>query len=459
MRYARMRGSRIRFLEPDTRSDLQCSVTEFARLRLGLLSLVFLFAGWSQAVRAEVSVPVPESWNSNSDAAREARTRGTDLADRLDAELIQLASTATDDEFIERILVLKRSRSSPATILSDVGAAQEYLSSIIALVHDQLPRDPISPVEIVAGGAAAPVVTGTWATDSGLATRLVVVPAGLSEVLIIMEAQRKELFFFGDVFGFVTENITGAEIPIPPFSSTRWRITTTLILLFAGLASFFGVLLTADRTGAYEKSGRRGSVIMMGVSLLAIAVVFFALRGVDASLEAAGVSSDRLAIEAAITGLAVAGGCYLAGIFLRKDTDKIASAPSHGIYSASSSQTSGVRPMVSTTFTGEEDPNNTSDSSPAILPKSAPSTATSASSSALPVVTPSVPAKPQAPPRTRTNTANKASDSAAGPAKSPGSSSSDAKRPLTPVGTRSSSATPRLNLGTKPGKPKPPSDS
>ncbi len=453
------RAMRMLFLEPECRSDLQWIVAKFARIRLGVFAFLFMFTCLTQIARAEVSVPVPEGWDADSEANKEARNRGADLALLLDADMIQLASTPTSDEFIERMLVLKRGRSVPTEILSDVGEAKVYLTSIIKLIYEQEPRDPISAVEIIPVGNGAPIVAGTWATDDGLATRLVVVPKGLSEVLIIMEARRKELFFFDDVFDFVTSNLTGTEVPIPPFSTTRWRISITLLLVLAGLASFFGVLFTADQTGAYEKSGKLGGSIMLGVSLLATGIVFVALRNDHASLRAAGVSSDRLAIEAAITGLAIATGSLISGLLLRKDSNIVASAPTHGIYSASSSQTSGVRPMISSTFTGTSDDLDSSDSNPTMSAESGAASPTGTAGDALPVVTPSVPVAPRAatpPTRASTSpTAARGDDTSTTPRSSSSSSSS-----VRPVRTRSSSETPRslpkLNLPTK---PKPRSDS
>ncbi|MGB1699833.1 MAG: hypothetical protein ACPHRO_07765, partial [Nannocystaceae bacterium] len=248
------------------------------------------------------------------------------------------------------------------------------------------------------------------------------------------------------VFDFVAENVSGAEAPIPPFSVTRWRTTTTLLLILAGLASFFGPLLAADRTAAYEQAGRRGSAIMAGLSIISTLIVFGILRGNDASLNAAGISSDRLALEAAITGLLIAGACFMTGRMLRRDSNKVASAPSHGIYSASSSQTSGIRPMISGTFGGEDSGSVTEDSSPMVLPKSAPSTATSTSSSSLPEVKPSIPVAPQPEPTPRAGAAVAnvvAKVDVSGASESNTASSRPKKPPVRPVTVRTSSETPR----------------
>lgn len=453
------RKSRMLFLEPKPLSDLQLSVVGFARVHLGFLAFLFLFACWSQTAQADASVPLPAGWNTDSNASPQASNRGEDLEARLTAEMTHLASSPTEDEFIERVLVLRRTNSVPAEVLKDPLAAKNYATSIMALIYGQQPRDPISAVEFISVGDGPPVIAGTWATDDGLATRLVIVPKGLSEVLVVMEARRTELFFFGDVFRFVTENISGTEAPISHFSSAKWRVTVTLMLIIAGFASFFGVVLGADQTGAYEQAGKWGGIIMAGVSLLSIMLIFVMLRGSEKSLAAAGVSADQLALEAVITGLLIAGVCVISGRMLRKNTTIVASAPSHGIYSASSSQTSGLRPMISNTFSNPEGPDNTVDSSPMVLPKSAPNTATAASSSSLPIVTPSVPVSPQPPPRSRMETAAQAATSAS--LKSSASSNPQDSHPeMRPIKTRDSSATPRLNLKNQQGnKPKPSSDS
>ena len=198
---------------------------------------------------------------------------------------------------------------------------------------------------------------------------------------------------------------------------------------------------------------------MLGVSLLAIGVIFVALGDDKASLQAAGVSSDRLAIEAAITGLAIAAASLISGLFLRKESNMVASAPSHGIYSASSSQTSGVRPMVSSTFTGAGDDLDSSDSSPSMKNESHGAHPAGKAGEALPVVAPSVPVTPhEATPPTRGSTLPTAAKSGGGPAvpRSQSSSSGTVK----PVQTRASSVTPRpASKFNMPKKPKPPSDS
>ena len=295
----------------------------------------------SASARADVTVPTPQNWEVNDAAASQARERANQLHILLEGEILKVSSSSGQDDFAERVLAFDITAPIPPEALTDLAAAKVFMRALVTTVQGAEPRDPTSPVEFVTRPGTPTMIMGTW-LKGDVSQRVLVVPKGLSHIIVVMEAKKSEMFFFKDVFDFVTQNITGAEPTILPFSTGKWRALMLLALLCVGVVSFGVVLALSDQTGNFEQAGRRAAAALAVAGFVAAGFAFLLLSGREAGLRAANISANRLAFEAMLNGLALAAVSLLVSRRFRQDSQRIQAAPDSGIYSAS--QTSGISP-------------------------------------------------------------------------------------------------------------------
>ena len=305
------------------------------------LSVLIFTCLMPASARADVTVPTPQNWEANEAAAAEARERANQIHVLLEGEILKVTASSGKDDFAERILAFDLTTPVPPEALSELATAKVFMRTLVATLQGEEPRDPISQVEFVTRPGTPTMIMGTW-LQGDVAQRVIVVPKELSQIVVVMEAKKAEMFFFKDVFDFVTQNITGAEPTILPFSTGKWRTLMFLALLGAGIISFGVVLALSDQTGNYEQAGRRAAAVLAVGGFVAAGFTFLILSSREAGLRAANINANRLAFEAMLNGLALAALALLVSRRFRQDSQRIQAAPDSGIYSAS--QTSGVLP-------------------------------------------------------------------------------------------------------------------
>jgi hypothetical protein len=310
--------------------------------------LVVLLGLWLVRPPSLLAAPAfapPSGWDDGAAADARAQRRANGWAQAWGADVRQVMSTRSTDDFAETLAILDVSTPIPAEALTRLDAGRTWLEPrVSAALGATVTLDPEGLELRPRPQPGVAVLLGRARVGDGIA-RIAVAPNGARHVAVVLLVPEAEEVLHAHVFDDAVEGLDGLRPPVAPFRLDLARAAAGLAwLLVGGAFAFVWVRRALPMPGA-GPAGRQVALVLGAVALLVLVLVGSFAGDVAVELALAGSSPWGLALELALGGAVVAIVALVVTALLDRRVRPVASAPQAGSFAVSRRSTSEL-PVV-----------------------------------------------------------------------------------------------------------------
>lgn len=298
--------------------------------------LLGLWLALASVAWAAPLVEPPSGWAEGSAADPRARTRSETWARAWGAELRQVMSTRSRDDFAETLAVLDVAEPIPAEALADLALGRAWLEPRLAAA--------LGPTAVVEGDALelrprpepGVAVLVARVRDGDRTARVAVAPTGTRHLALVLLVPAAEEVLHARVFDDAVEGLGDLRRPVAPFRHGLLRAIALASWLLVGSAFAFEWTRRALPHPGARVAGRQVAAALLVAAALALLVAGTLLGDLAVELSLAGTSPWGMAVEIALGGLAMAGLVLVATELWDRRVRPVASAPEAGTFARAS---------------------------------------------------------------------------------------------------------------------------
>lgn len=313
--------------------------TSGSLLRERLAIVVVLIGLWlalAPGVHAAPAFDPPLGWDDGAAADERARRHAEAWAATWRADVRQVMSTRTADDFAETLAILDVAAPIPAEALTDLDAGRRWLEPrVTAALGSTATLDPAS-LELRPRAEPGVAVLVARVQQDGRIARIAVAPNGARHLAVVLLVPRAEEVLHARVLDDVVDGLEGLRRPIAPLRRGLVR-TLALVawLVVGGALAFAWTRRSLPRPGA-RVAGRQAAAMLLVASVVVLVVSGAWLGDAVVELALADSSPWGLSFEVA-SGGAIMAVLVLGGTELwERQLRPIASAPAAGSFARSS---------------------------------------------------------------------------------------------------------------------------
>lgn len=288
------------------------------------------------------SINTPTGWGRGGTAEVQAQDRAEAWAKAWDAEVRDVLSTRSRDDFVETLAVLDVAGPLPAEVLDDPQAAREWLPPRVRAALG--PDATLDELELIPRDRPGITLLQTRVVVGESIARVAFAPTGARHVVVVLLVPVAEEVLYTRVFEDAVDALEGLRPPVAPFARGTARLVAFGLWLAAGIVG--GIVWTRRSLplpGA-RVAGRQVATVLAIAAILIMLLMGAVLGGSAVELSLAGTSPWAMAFEIGAGGVVMAG-LVLAGTELwARRLQPVASAPRAGSFAVTGATAKLRRP-------------------------------------------------------------------------------------------------------------------
>ncbi|RMG97873.1 MAG: hypothetical protein D6705_07715 [Deltaproteobacteria bacterium] len=283
--------------------------------------MLFVILGIPRASAAPAIVP-PAGWRTP--ALPQAQDRAAALAAQMGGEVLEVASTAEVDDFVETLALVEVPEPLPRETMTEDAAARAYVDDRAGRLLDGA---TITRIERVPTGEAGLSYIDARLQADPTYAHVAIVPYGARTLWVVAWSSGNEAPLYRRVAEPTIRAVAAlATPPITPFDRGGALLTAWLGWLLAGGVVYVALLLLADRRGDHFEAATKSAWIVGGATLVVGAGAAIAFGSSAERLALVGTTPLSMAVHVALPGALLAIAALVASRLL-SSSGRIASAP------------------------------------------------------------------------------------------------------------------------------------
>ncbi|MEM9456415.1 MAG: hypothetical protein AAGF11_19700 [Myxococcota bacterium] len=272
----------------------------------------------------------PLGWGRGGSAHALARDRAQAWANAWDAEVRDVMSTRSLDDFVETLAVIDAGQPLPAEVLDDPEQARTWLRKQTTAALG--PKATIDQLELLPQNEPGVAILQARVVMGEDIARLAFAPTGARHTAVVLLTPTAEEVLYARVFEDAVDSLDGLRAPVAPFARSTTRGIALGLWLVVGVV--FAIVWTRrslPRPGA-RVAGRQVAGLLAGAVIPVIVLARVLLGRASVELALADSSPWAMAFELGSGGLVMAGLVVIATEVWERRLQPVASAPQEGSF-------------------------------------------------------------------------------------------------------------------------------